>query len=83
MEELVALGLEALGFVAEVLLVGALTTVGVLSEAVGVSSVTGGDALGLWYVYVGAVALYAGVYMLGYRRVLPRLRAAVGESDGR
>ncbi len=34
----------------------------------------------IWLFVVGGVALYAGVYMLGYRRLLPRL---IGTLDGR
>ena len=62
-------------FVIETVLIGVLTTIGLLSEQIGVSSLTSGETLGLWYVYVGAISLYAGLYVVGYERVLPRLRA--------
>jgi hypothetical protein len=68
-----ALG-EAAWFVLESILIGVLTVVGVLSEQIGVTGVTSGDVVGLWFVYMGAIALYAGLYMIGYGRLLPRVR---------
>ena len=61
-------------FAIETVLFGVLTTLGLLSEQAGLSSLSGGETLGLWYLYMGAVALYAGLYVLGYERVLPRVR---------
>ena len=74
-EVLVEFVSETVVFAIEIVLAGILTTVGILSEQTGVASVTSGDTLGLWYIYVGALALYGGVYLLGYQRVLPELRA--------
>lgn len=54
---------------------GVLTAAGVLSERAGLTSLAGGQtALGLWYLYVGTLALFVGLYLLGYREVWPRLR---------
>lgn len=54
-----------------------LTYEGVLSELSALSQLLGGGetGLGLWYLFVGAVALYAGVAMVGGELLLPRLRA--------
>lgn len=57
----------------ETVLFGVLTTIGLLSEQTGLSSVLGGEMIGFWYIYVGAVALYAGLYLVGYDRLLPRI----------
>lgn len=67
--------LEIAGVAAETALFAALTVIGVLSEQIGFADVTSGHLVGYWYVYVGAVALYAGIYLLGYKRLLPRLQA--------
>ena len=54
-----------------------LSTVGFLAERAGSAHLgTGVDALTVWLFVVGSVALYAGVYALGYRTLLPRLLAA-------
>lgn len=51
-----------------------LTTLGVLTEGAGVANLADGHtALGLWYVYMGGVALYVGLYLLAYRMLRPRL----------
>jgi hypothetical protein len=71
---LVESGVELALLAIETVLFGTLTTLGLLSEQAGLSSLSGGETLGLWYVYMGGVALYAGVYALGYRRLLPRVR---------
>lgn len=55
---------------------GALTTAGLLAERAGLQNVLAGQAaIGLWEVWMGGVALFVGVYLVGYRRVLPRLTA--------
>ncbi len=67
--------LEAAVFGVEVALFVLLTAAGVFSEHIGLETVaTSGDTIGLWYVYVGFVALYVGVYLVGYDRLLPRLQ---------
>jgi hypothetical protein len=58
----------------ELLLAVGLTVAGVLSEQVGLETVTTtGEAIGYWYIYVGFVAFYLGLYLVGYDRLLPRL----------
>jgi len=53
-----------------------LTYEGLLSELAALGQLTGGDVgLGLWYLIMGALALYAGVGLIGRERLLPLLRA--------
>lgn len=72
--ELVA-GLDAL---VSLLATGVFTTVGTLTEHAGLQNVLAGHAaIGVWEVWMGAVALFAGLYLLGYRRVYRRHLAGV------
>lgn len=65
---------ELLTVAVELLAAVVLTIVGLAAEAAGVTRLGAGlDALTLWYVFVGGLALYVGVYMLGYRTLLPQL----------
>lgn len=65
---------ESLAIVVEVVAMTVLTIVGLLAETTGVARLGAGiDPLTVWYVFVGGLALYTGVYMLGYHRVLPRI----------
>jgi len=66
--------LEAAVFLVELGLFVLLTALGVLSEQTGIETVTSGDTIGFWYVYMGFAALYFGLYLVGYERLLPRLR---------
>ncbi|MFB6081290.1 MAG: hypothetical protein ABEJ67_00580 [Halanaeroarchaeum sp.] len=64
--ELVVSLLGAVGF----------TIGGLLAETDGVANLLAGQtALGGWEVWMGAVALFAGLYLLGYRHVVRRLVA--------
>lgn len=68
---LVALGVGAAG----------LSGLGVYVDELGALAIADGQlGLGLWFLVVGTVALYAGSYQLGYRTFLPRLRRLVGSS---
>ncbi|MCU4801376.1 hypothetical protein OB920_13430 [Halobacteria archaeon HArc-gm2] len=74
-ESLVELFTVAVELVAMVL----LSTLGVLAERAGFAALASGfEPVSLWLVGVGAVALYAGVYMIGYQRLLVRLTGVVG-----
>lgn len=54
-----------------------LTGVGLLAELSALQSASSGElGLGLWFTYVGAVALYVGLYVLGHQRLLPLVRRA-------
>lgn len=58
---------------------GTLTYAGLLSETTGLQQFAAGEtAVGLWFLYMGAVALYAGLYVLGYGTAWPRLRRTLG-----
>lgn len=72
-------GLELAAVAFYALASGALTYAGLLSESVGLQQFTAGEtAVGLWFLYVGAVALYAGLYVVGYGTAWPRLRRMLG-----
>ena len=58
-----------------------LTIAGVLTEQAGVQNVLAGDVLvGGWELWMGTLALFVGVYLLGYQQFWRRLRLA---SQGR
>jgi len=51
-----------------------LTYLGVAAERLAVADLAGGEfAVGAWLLVMGAVALFAGLELLGRRRLLPRL----------
>jgi len=57
---------------------GLLTAVGVVAENAGIADLLAGQSVvGLWEVGMGALLLYVGIYMLGYRQVWLGLRSAV------
>lgn len=56
---------------------GVLTVGGAIAEYAAVGNIaTGHVGVGAWEVVVGALMLYAGVYLLGYERLAGRLLAA-------
>jgi hypothetical protein len=67
--ELVTIGVE-------LLLAIVLTVLGLAAETAGLTRLEAGiDTLTLWYLFMGGLALYAGVYALGYRNVARHLRS--------
>lgn len=69
---------DALAPVLELVAMIALSAVGLLAERAGVAHLqTGVDPVTIWFFAIGVVPLYAGVYLIGYRTLLPRLRGAV------
>jgi len=61
---------ELLGRLLAALAAGLLTVVGVLTENAAVADLLAGQSVfGLWELGMGALLLYVGVYMLGYRQV--------------
>ncbi|GGO00370.1 MULTISPECIES: hypothetical protein [Haloarcula] len=69
---------ELLGLLLSALVAGLLTVVGALTESAGLSNLLAGQSVfGLWELWMGAVLLYAGLYMLGYKRVWLGLRQTV------
>lgn len=74
---------DALVVLLEVVAMVALSVVGLLAERAGFTHLaTGVDPLALWFLLIGTTALYAGVYMLGYRTLLPKLRGGDARSNG-
>lgn len=68
---------ELLELVLSALLATAFTAGGTLTEQAALSDLSAGvSTFGLWELYMGLVLLYAGVYLLGYRRVLPAVSRA-------
>jgi len=67
---------ELLGRLLAALAAGLLTVVGVLTENAAVADLLAGQSVfGLWELGMGALLLYVGVYMLGYRQVWLGLRS--------
>ena len=65
---------ELVGLALEIVAMIALSVIGLGAERAGLAYVaSGGDPIAVWFIVVGSVALYAGVYMIGYRRLLPRI----------
>ena len=57
------------------------TSVGVFAELTSFEYLVVGNLhFAVWLAVMGAVALYAGVFVLGREEVLPRLRETVGEN---
>lgn len=58
---------------------GALSTLGVYIENLALSAFsTGQIKVGFWLLWMGAAALYGGLYLLGYTELLPRVRGLRG-----
>lgn len=54
---------------------GALSSVGVYLEQLGIAALSAGDVVvGAWMLGMGAVLLYAGGWMLGYETLVPRAK---------
>jgi sulfite exporter TauE/SafE len=71
---------ELLSLVFYALVAGVMTAVGLVSEQNGLHQLaTGHDVQGAFLAYMGALLLYGGVYLLGYKKVLPKLRAQFAE----
>ncbi|WP_096389925.1 hypothetical protein [Halopenitus persicus] len=53
---------------------GLVSSVGIYLEDLGLAAVTGGNLkMGAWFLGMGLIALYVGVYLLGYETLRPRL----------
>lgn len=66
---------ELLGLLVSIVAAGVLTAVGALAERAGVTALLAGQStIGMWELWMGAIALYAGVYLLGYKRVFGHVR---------
>ncbi|MFB6223572.1 MAG: hypothetical protein ABEH86_07870 [Haloarcula sp.] len=68
---------ELLELLLSTLLAAGLTVGGTLIEQAALAELSAGVSIfALWEVYMGTLLLYAGVYMLGYQRVLPAVSSA-------
>ena len=66
---------ELVALVGTALLSTGLTVVGLLTERAAFQNVTTGQTtLGVWELAVGALVLYVGLYLLGYRKVWRPIR---------
>jgi hypothetical protein len=66
--------LEALVLFVEVVLTGLMLTIGLFAEQASLANFAAGEIpVGFWLACVGTLALFAGVYLLGYRRLVPRV----------
>lgn len=73
---LVELAIEIVTLLGYALLSGVLTYAGVLSERTAVETFATGPApLAIWFLVIGAIALYAGVSVIGRTVVAARLLA--------
>ncbi|AEN04783.1 hypothetical protein [Halolamina sp.] len=78
--ELIELAVDLLAILFYAVLSAALTYEGLLSELSGIGQfANGGDpALGVWYLFVGTLALYAGLGLIGRDLLWARLRTRLG-----
>lgn len=66
---------EALDPIVTLVVTSVFTVTGALAESAGLQNVlTGHAAIGLWEVWMGGVALFVGLYLLGYNRLYRRYR---------
>ncbi|SEH56898.1 hypothetical protein SAMN05192561_10814 [Halopenitus malekzadehii] len=74
--------IEAVELLGLTLGTGLVSSTGIYLEDLGLTAVTGGELkLGAWFLGMGLVALYIGVYLLGYETLRPRLFGD-GSSNG-
>lgn len=67
---------ELLALVGTAMASGVITLVGVLTERAALRDVaTGHPTLGAWELFMGGLALYVGLYLLGYHGAWQRFRA--------
>ncbi|PSQ21644.1 hypothetical protein BRD01_11190 [Halobacteriales archaeon QS_8_65_32] len=66
--------LEAMFVLAEIVGTGLAIALGVAGEEASLSAFAAGETiLGLWFAYIGTLALFVGVYLLGYRALFERV----------
>lgn len=66
---------EALDALVTLVATSVFTVVGALAENAGLQNVLSGHAaIGVWEVWMGGVALFVGLYLLGYNRLYRRYR---------
>lgn len=74
---------ELVAFVGLGVIGSVLSFLGVSMETLGLASLTSGElVIGLWYLYMGSLALYVAVYLIGVRELPARvgsIRAMVSD----
>ncbi len=69
--------LEVFVLLGEVVGTGLAIALGLSAEGASLSNLAvGNTVLGLWFAYMGTVALFVGVYLLGYRKLAGRVAQA-------
>lgn len=67
------IALEISILVVEVLATGLAIALGFFAEQASLSNLGAGNTgLGFWFAYMGTLALFVGVYLLGYRNLAPQ-----------
>ena len=66
---------ETLPLALDAVLTIALTAIGLEAELSSLHSYGSNTTLALWFGFMGVLALYAGLALVGRERLLPRLRA--------
>lgn len=68
-------GSELLASLGYALVTTVLTGLGIEAELFGVRTLGSGDPiLAAWFLAFGAIALYVGLYVVGYEKLLPTIR---------
>lgn len=66
---------EALDAIVTLVATSVFTIGGTLAESAGLQNVLAGHAgIGIWEAWMGGVALFVGLYLLGYNRLYQRFR---------
>lgn len=68
------LAAELLAFLGLGIVGSVLGLLGFSMETVGLTSLTSGElVIGLWYLYMGSLALFVAVYLIGFRELPGRI----------
>ena len=66
--------LEGFVFVVEVVATGLAVAFGLFAEGASLTNLAAGNtSLGFWFAYMGTLALFVGIYLLGYRKLVGRV----------
>ena len=66
--------LEGFVFVVEVVATGLAVAFGLFAEGASLTNLAAGNtSLGFWFAYMWTLALFVGIYLLGYRKLVGRV----------
>ena len=66
--------LEGFVFVVEVVATGLAVAFGLFAEGASLTNLAAGNtSLEFWFAYMGTLALFVGIYLLGYRKLVGRV----------